>query len=129
MIADDLVERVLRAVELVPPGRVVSYGDIAELVGTGPRLVGRIMSQWGSSVAWWRVTNSSGELPAHLLGEAASRWADEGITLKPSGRGCRIHAHRADLPAWATAFEAVRPTPRTPPGRSPDERTVPPRRR
>ena len=30
-----MVERVLRAVELVPAGRVVSYGDLAALVGTG----------------------------------------------------------------------------------------------
>ena len=36
---DVLVERVLRAVELVPRGRVVSYGDLAALVGTGPRQV------------------------------------------------------------------------------------------
>ena len=28
----------------VPPGRVVCYGDIAELVGVGPRPVGRVMS-------------------------------------------------------------------------------------
>ena len=31
------IERVLCAVECVPAGRVVSYGDIAELVGTSAR--------------------------------------------------------------------------------------------
>ena len=35
-------ERVLRAVELVPAGRVVSYGDLAALVGTGPRGMGAV---------------------------------------------------------------------------------------
>ena len=31
-------------VELIPPGRVVSYGDIAELTGSSPRRVGTIMA-------------------------------------------------------------------------------------
>lgn len=102
---DLLVERILVAVEQVPHGRVVSYGDIAELVGTGPRQVGSVLAQWGGDVAWWRVTNAAGELPAHLRAEAARRWAEEGIEVKPNGRGCRIAAYRVDLPAWATAYE------------------------
>ena len=34
-----IVEYVLQVVEAIPPGRVVSYGDIAELVGSSPRRV------------------------------------------------------------------------------------------
>jgi alkylated DNA nucleotide flippase Atl1 len=94
---DLLVERVLVAVEQVPRGRVVSYGDLAELLGIGPRLVGRVMSLYGANVTWWRVTNASGDLPAHLADEARAHWADEGITWKPNGVGCRITQHRADL--------------------------------
>ncbi|WP_022910445.1 MGMT family protein [Aestuariimicrobium kwangyangense] len=105
-MAEDLVERVLRAVDLVPAGRVVSYGDIAALVGTGPRRVGAVMSAWGSSVTWWRVTSASGDLPPDLAVEASAHWRDEGITIKPSGRGCRIGAHRADLARWADAYDA-----------------------
>ncbi|MBM7816544.1 hypothetical protein JOE56_001238 [Brevibacterium paucivorans] len=33
---ETLTELVLRTVELVPPGRLVSYGDVAALLGTGP---------------------------------------------------------------------------------------------
>ncbi|QLQ15109.1 MAG: MGMT family protein [Micropruina sp.] len=55
-----LVERVLLATECIPPGRVASYGDLARLVGTGPRQVGAILARFGSSVPWWRVTNASG---------------------------------------------------------------------
>jgi len=41
---DDYVERVLNAVEAIPPGRVCAYSDIAELLGEGgPRQVGRVM--------------------------------------------------------------------------------------
>ena len=102
---EGVVERVLRAVEQVPRGRVVAYGDLAELVGIGPRQVGRVMSLYGSNVTWWRVTNASGDLPASLADEARARWADEGIAWKPNGVGCRITKHRADLARLADDYE------------------------
>ncbi len=106
---EELVERVLRAVEQVPPGRVVSYGDLAGLVGVGPRLVGRIMSLYGSNVTWWRVTSSYGDLPGHLHDEVRAHWAEEGIAWKPNGLGCRIKVYRADLTKLADDYErAVR---------------------
>jgi len=109
-----LVEKVLRAVELVPPGRVASYGDIAQIVGTGPRQVGAILARWGSDVSWWRITNASGDSPLHLLTQARERWDEEGIPLKPSGRGCRISPYRADLEVLAAAwYEATRDLPDT----------------
>jgi alkylated DNA nucleotide flippase Atl1 len=108
-VDEQVVERVLRAVEQVPRGRVASYGDLAGLVGVGPRLVGRVMSLYGSNVTWWRVTNASGDLPLHLADEARARWADEGIAWKPNGRGCRIREHRADLARLADDYDrAVR---------------------
>ncbi|UQN28059.1 MGMT family protein [Brachybacterium kimchii] len=94
---DDLtVERVLRTVESIPRGRVASYGQVGDVCGVGPRLVGRIMSQWGSGVTWWRVTSADGDLPAPLLARALDAWDEEGIALKPNGRGCRIARYRAD---------------------------------
>lgn len=92
-----LDELVLRAVELVPRGRVVSYGDLGHVVGIGPRRVGSVLSRYGAGVAWWRVTNAAGDFPPDLLHEAVPHWLEEGIALKPSGRGCRIADHRADL--------------------------------
>ncbi|KAB7745167.1 cysteine methyltransferase [Nostocoides sp. F2B08] len=100
-----VVERVLRAVELVPRGRLVSYGDLAALVGIGPRQVGSVMRHWGGNVTWWRVTNARGELPEHLRDEAAARWAAEGILLGRGGRGAPIGDYRADLAALATDWE------------------------
>lgn len=100
-----VVERVLRAVEQVPRGRLVAYGDIAALVGTGPRQVGSIMRHWGSTVPWWRVTNASGELPAHLRDEARELWAQEGILPGRRGRGAELARYRADPGALAEAFE------------------------
>lgn len=102
---DVLVERVLRAVEQVPVGRVVAYGDLAALVGTGPRQVGTIMRLYGSNVAWWRVTNASGDLPPAILDEARTHWASEGILGKANGRGTSMREYRADLVALATAYQ------------------------
>ena len=68
--------------ERIPRGRVVSYGDIAGIVGIGPRQVGAVMSRYGGGVTWWRVTNAAGHLPEHLLEEARAHWFDEGIPVQ-----------------------------------------------
>ena len=58
------VEAVLAAVEAIPPGRVMAYGQVAEYVGSGgPRQVGAVMSRYGSAVPWWRVVTAAGRLP------------------------------------------------------------------
>lgn len=100
---EQLVADVLLAVSLVPFGRVVSYGDIAELVGSHPRRVGRIMARRSHDVAWWRVTDVRGRLGP--LERALPHWAREGIGVDPARSHCLFRAHHADLPAWADAFE------------------------
>ncbi|HMR49420.1 MAG TPA: MGMT family protein [Arachnia sp.] len=106
---DLLVERVLRAAECVPPGRVASYGLIASLVGTGPRQVGAVMSRHGAAVAWWRVTNRDGRLPSPLLAEARRRWLDEGTPVRDDGSGCDYRASVVSAEAFADAVaEALR---------------------
>ena len=101
--AELIIERVLCAVECVPAGRVVSYGDIAELVGTSARRVGAVMASAGSGVPWWRVVNAAGRLPDHLTAEASQRWAEEG-TPAVDGR-CVMSRARADLPRLAVDHE------------------------
>ncbi|MFJ7259203.1 MGMT family protein [Streptomyces globosus] len=54
-------ERVLDAAERIPPGRVMTYGDVAEWLGEGgPRQVGRVMALYGGAVPWWRVVRADG---------------------------------------------------------------------
>jgi alkylated DNA nucleotide flippase Atl1 len=61
---DDFSARVLDVVDAIPPGQVMSYGDIAEYLGAGgPRQVGRVMSRYGGGAPWWRVTHSDGTPP------------------------------------------------------------------
>jgi alkylated DNA nucleotide flippase Atl1 len=76
------VQAVLDLVDQIPAGMVLSYGDVAELLGSGgPRQVGAVLSRYGSAVTWWRVTRASGDLPRALQGEAVAHWRSEGTPL------------------------------------------------
>jgi alkylated DNA nucleotide flippase Atl1 len=84
---EEWVEAVLQVAALVPEGKVLSYGDIAELLGTaGPRQVGRVMALHGGAVCWWRVIRADGSLPADLMQRALAHYRQEGTQLVyPSG--------------------------------------------
>jgi alkylated DNA nucleotide flippase Atl1 len=87
--AAEFAERVLDVVDGIPPGRVMSYGDIAEYLGQGgPRQVGRVMALWGGGVPWWRVIHADGSfLPGHER-EALARYREEDTPLRAaSDRG------------------------------------------
>lgn len=83
---EEYVEQVLALVEQVPPGRVTTYGALAEAVGGGPRQVGSVMSRHGSGVPWWRVVRADGSPPPCHDGTAAARYADEGTPQTTTGR-------------------------------------------
>lgn len=101
---DDLtIERVLRTVEAIPEGRVAAYGQIGAIAGVGPRMVGRIMKDWGSTVPWWRVTSHAGDVTPPLRAEAFAHWDREHIARKPNGLGCRMAEYGADLTQLRTA--------------------------
>ncbi len=100
-----LAEKVLLAVEHIPVGRVASYGDIAGIVGIGPRHVGNVLRTYGSGVPWWRVVNAAGDPGGGLIGRASEHWLQEGIEIKSNGQGCRIAHYRADLQSLATAYD------------------------
>ncbi|TDD32846.1 cysteine methyltransferase [Actinomadura sp. KC06] len=91
---DEYAEAVLDAVERIPPGRVLAYGDVAELVGRGgPRQVGRVMSLYGGAVPWWRVIRADGSPPSGHEIEAHEQYRAEGTPLRPDGR--RVDMSRA----------------------------------
>jgi methylated-DNA-protein-cysteine methyltransferase-like protein len=55
-------ERVYSIVRRIPPGRVMTYGQIAELLGEGytPRTVGFVMHGSPDGTPWHRVLNAQG---------------------------------------------------------------------
>jgi alkylated DNA nucleotide flippase Atl1 len=91
---DDFADAVLDLVERIPPGRVMSYGAIAEYLGRGgPRQVGTVMARYGGPVPWHRVVAANGRLvPGHEV-EALRRHRAEGTPL----RGDRVDIRAA---AW-----------------------------
>jgi alkylated DNA nucleotide flippase Atl1 len=84
----EFAEKVLGVVDRIPPGRVMSYGDIAEYLGEGgPRQVGRVMALWGGAVAWWRVIHADGSFLAGHERKAVARYQEEGTPLRRAGNG------------------------------------------
>jgi alkylated DNA nucleotide flippase Atl1 len=93
------VDVVLEAVEAIPPGRVLSYGDVAELVGQGgPRMVARVMSRYGGSVPWWRVLRADGTPAPVVATRALAHYRSEGTPLRPSGARVDMARARWDGP-------------------------------
>ncbi|MCW2608151.1 MAG: Methylated-DNA-(protein)-cysteine S-methyltransferase binding protein [Frankiales bacterium] len=74
---------VLDAVDTIPSGKVLSYGDVAELTGRGTgRTVGTVLSKHGREVSWWRVVQASGRPAEPHLQEALRLLAAEGCALR-----------------------------------------------
>jgi len=78
-----LPERVLACVELIPLGRVMSYKDLAEFVGSGgARHVGRVLAHDGGTVPWHRVLRSNGTCAEHLQAVQLELLAKEGVPIR-----------------------------------------------
>ncbi|HEY4701516.1 MAG TPA: MGMT family protein [Streptosporangiaceae bacterium] len=95
---DDFASDVLDVVDAIPPGQVMSYGDIAEYLGRGgPRQVGRVMSTSGGGVPWWRVVHANGSLLARHERTALREYRKEGTPLRASADGSsfRVDMRRA----------------------------------
>jgi alkylated DNA nucleotide flippase Atl1 len=97
---DDFSSRVLDVVDSIPPGRVMSYGDIAEYLaaGLGPRQVGRVMSVYGGAVAWWRVIHSDGTPAPGHDSKALRHYLAEGTPLRSARPPVRVDIRRARWP-------------------------------
>lgn len=88
---DGYTDRVLDLVERIPPGQVLSYVAISEIVGEGgPRQVARVMALEGGTVPWWRVVRADGSLTsAHGIG-AQEHYAEEGTPMRANGSAVDI---------------------------------------
>jgi alkylated DNA nucleotide flippase Atl1 len=97
-VLDDYASRVLDVVDSIPPGTVMSYGDIAAYLDEGgPRQVGRILATWGGGVPWWRVVHADGSLLAGHERAALAQYTAENTPLRGSASGGmpRIDMRRA----------------------------------
>ncbi len=82
---------VLDVVDRIPAGKVMTYGDVAELMGRGsPRTVGTVLSDHGREVPWQRVVQASGRPAEPMVQEALHKLVAE---------GCPVKGERVDLAA------------------------------
>ena len=85
-------ERVFKIVRRIPRGRVMTYGQIAVMLGEGytPRTVGFVMHGSDDHTPWHRVINSQGRCSTYGLVLPADKQQrmleDEGVTFDTRGR-------------------------------------------
>jgi alkylated DNA nucleotide flippase Atl1 len=93
---DEYSAQVLDVVDKIPAGQVMSYGDIAEYLGSGgPRQVGRVMANYGGGVAWWRVIHADGTPPPGHDARALKHYLAEGTPLCSARPPVRVDMRRA----------------------------------
>lgn len=84
--------RVLEVVALIPVGKVLSYGDVATLVGhaRAARAVGTILKNHSEDVPWHRVVNAQLRISGGGIGARAlhqhNLLQSEGLDFDRSGR-------------------------------------------
>jgi len=84
--------RVYALLAQVPPGKVVTYGQLARALGmpNGARTVGWAMRQCPEGLPWHRVVNSQGYISHRGRGDSEalqrSHLEDDGVVLSVGGR-------------------------------------------
>lgn len=108
---DSFVDRVLEVVDAIPPGRVMTYGDVAAALGSrAARMVGQVMAFYGSEVPWWRVVRAGGHPPVKHEHLALEHYRAEGTPLlRGAGAAFRIDMRAARLSP--VLFEESEPEP------------------
>ncbi|WP_319457507.1 MULTISPECIES: MGMT family protein [unclassified Mycobacterium] len=85
-VTEEQVEHVRELVASIPPGRVSTYGDIADAAGlSSPRIVAWVMRTDSSDLPWHRVIRASGKPAPHLATRQLERLRAEGV-LANDGR-------------------------------------------
>jgi len=97
---EEFVELVLRVVESIPPGRVMTYGDVAAAIGSrAARAVGQVMARYGSTVPWWRVVRAGGHPPRCHEDRALEFYEEERTPLLGTALARAAGDYRVDLAA------------------------------
>jgi methylated-DNA-protein-cysteine methyltransferase-like protein len=74
---------ILRVLDSVEPGEVVTYGEVALEAGRPgeARAVGAFLAEHGGQTCWWRVVTSTGRLVPGNEREHARRLRGEGVEV------------------------------------------------
>ena len=91
-------ERVYRIVRSIPRGRVMTYGQLAEILGDGytPRTVGFVMHGSDDKTPWHRVINAQGACSTGRIALPSDKQqrmlASEGVEFNERGR-CDLQSY------------------------------------
>jgi methylated-DNA-protein-cysteine methyltransferase related protein len=84
--------QVTAVITSIPPGEVVTYGEVAEEAGYpgAARAVGNVLAE-SEDLPWWRVVSASGRLVPGHEAEQARKLRSEGVPVsdghvRPRGR-------------------------------------------
>jgi alkylated DNA nucleotide flippase Atl1 len=95
MLPTPFAERVLDLVATIPPGSVLTYGDVAERLGSrAPRAVGTALARFGGGVPWWRVVRADGGLPSGHEVAATEHLLAEGVPVEVGATGPGVDLDR-----------------------------------
>ena len=111
-------QAIYEVVKTIPAGVVATYGQVAAIVGCGPRLVGYALASLpaGMDVPWQRVINSQGKISIRSDGGADPRQRQalirEGIVFSLKGT-VDLKRFGWDGPDWDWLYErGLQPPPR-----------------
>ena len=84
---------IYRVVRRIPVGRVLTYGDIGKIVGTGPRQVAAAIRDCPPGLPWHRVVGAGGKIvtPGETAWTQRQLLIAEGILFRGSGFSYRIY--------------------------------------
>jgi methylated-DNA-protein-cysteine methyltransferase-like protein len=94
----DYRERVFRLVRMIPRGHIMTYGQLAEILGEGytPRTVGFVMHSANDKTPWHRVINAQGGCSTRglvLPHDKQQRMLEaEGVSFNERGR-CELQKY------------------------------------
>jgi alkylated DNA nucleotide flippase Atl1 len=95
----EFVAAVRELVRRIPRGRVLTYGDVARLLGQGgPRAVGGVLRHHGDGLPWWRVVRADGTPNPTRPGESQARLVEDGTPMSADGRRVDLDGARWSPP-------------------------------
>jgi methylated-DNA-protein-cysteine methyltransferase-like protein len=88
-----LRNQIYRLVRRIPRGKVLSYGDIGKVVGTGPRQVAAAIRACPPGLPWHRVVGSGGKIltPGETAWIQRELLMTEGVRFRGSGFPYRLY--------------------------------------
>jgi alkylated DNA nucleotide flippase Atl1 len=86
-------QRILALVARIPPGRVMTYGDIADALRLGsPRQVGRALANADVDIPWHRVVRSDGTMAERVRDRQRQLLLGESVAI--TGERVDLEAHQ-----------------------------------